>query len=500
MVYQKQHSQDSIRVQHKEVRGHGYLFVVMDYAYKELRFNTNTGKYVQQYCPFRMSTGMTLDRKYWAKEGLNDLYRQDHGIRKFSELLNELENAKKDVFNAYEELLGELGSKPSPDQIKERLLNKKSKSVARMPLATYITELAQSKKVKDKKTKMKYNTLATYIRAVEVARKEHPTFRKMSEGKGVMFLDSFGLKDWSDIELMVQEVSTDIPRTFVKHGVVGIKFDGIGFYAEATLEKIQANLLAVLRRASRDPDLKISMDLTSLEKIRIRSGRKVHLTPEEIQKVIQHKFKQPYLENARQLMVVHLLTGVRISDLSKILSTPIRDVQARRTKIKVVYLSTHKTGQAICLPMFQPVLDILQSKKKPHMVAGATLNLYYKEVAAKIGLDRIIHIVERKANSTTVDHQDELFKVITTHDCRRSFFSMLTGYLFVSRILATQATGHRLSNAQGEDEGYFQLGPEHMAESLLAQALLSQDNIPFDLLPIGFQENWEASKTRRNKS
>lgn len=503
MIYNKNYNEDSIRVTHKQVGEHGYLFLYFDYAFMESSYDATSGKYTEQYRPFRCSTGIALERKYWSQHGLNECYKKDHGARIYAKVLSDIEEKKKAVITAYEGLKTELGAKPSPDQLRERLTRKSERSRTRLPLAEYIDALAASKKVRDRRTKLKYRTLATYIRALEACRTENPEFQRMAEGgRGVIYLSNWSLKDWNDFQLMVQEAATDIPRTFRKDkGSRGISFDGTPVYREATLEKLQANLLAALRKAKKDPDLGVTLDLDTLEKISAKSTRKVHLVPEEIQQVIAHRFgpKQSHLENARKLMVVQMLTGVRVSDLPKILSNPIIEVRGRRTTLKAVYLSTMKTGEPICLPLLQPVLDILLSENKPHMIAEANLNLHYKEVARSVGLDRVVHWVERKANSQKIDHQDELHTLLKSHDCRRTFFSLLTGYLYVSRILATQATGHRLTNAQGEDEGYFQLSADHMAESLLAQILLSQDNVPFDLVPKAFAQQWEASKKSRRE-
>lgn len=501
MVYTKNYNEDSIRVTHKQVGEHGYLFLYLDYAFVESRYDVATGMYKEQYRPFRNSTGIKLDKKYWSKDGLSEQFKKDHGSRRYAEVLNDLEVQKNAVIKAYGALKAELGTKPSPEQIRDRLMGKAEKNNARLPLAQYIEYLAASKKVRDRRTKLKYKTLATYIRALEACRNENAAFQSMAEGgRGVIYLSTFSMKDWNDLQLMVQEAATDIPRTYRKDkGAHGISFIGDPVYAEATLQKLQANLLAALRKAKKDPTSGLTIDLDTLEKTSAHSTRKVHLHPEEIQQVLKGGFnkRRSHLENARKLMLLQIFSGVRVSDLPKILHNEIRDVRGRRTTFKGIYLSTMKTGEPICLPLLKPMLGLLLGGDKPHMIAEANLNLYYKEVARALGLDRIIHTVERKANAKKIDHQDELHTVLRSHDCRRTFFSMLTGYLYVSRLLATQATGHRLSNAQGEDEGYFQLSPEHKAECLLAQILLAQENLPFDLVPDDFVRQWEASKKDR---
>jgi len=502
MNYNKEYTVDSIRVIHKQVGQHGYLFLHFDYAFMESNYDPTSGKYKEAYRPFRCSTKLALAGKYWSKDGLSEAFKRDRGQRAYAQLLSDIETKKEEVYKTYVALKDELGTKPSPEQIRERLNGKEPKTRSRLPLAEYIDSLAASKKVRDHRTKLKYRTLATYWRALEACRKENPEFQRMAEGgSGVIYVSTVSLKDWNDLQLLIQEATTDIPRTYRKDkGALNISFSGEPVYAEATLEKLQANLLAVLRKAKKDPDLGLTLDLDTVEKITAKSTRKVHLVPEEIQQVIEHRFgpKQSYLENARKLMVVQMLTGVRISDLPKILTNPIIDVKGRRTSFKGIYLSTEKTGEPICLPLLKPVRDILLGDDRPHMIAGTNLNQYYKDVARAIGLKRVIHWVQRKANSKRIDHQDELHTLVKSHDCRRTFFSMLTGYLYVSRILATQATGHRLSNAQGEDEGYFQLSADHMGESLLAQILLSQENVPFDLVPEDFAKQWAESKKPRH--
>ncbi len=500
MTYNKNYQADSIRISHKQVGEHGYLFLHFNYGYLGSRWDVEHGIYIEHYRPFLCSTGVPLQQKYWTKHGLSEDFRKDHGSRRYAEILGRLETQKKKVFKAYETLTAELGKKPSPEQLRDHLSGKAEKASSRMPLAQYIDTLAASKKVRDQRTKLKYKTLATYIRALEASREENAEFQSMCEGgRGVVTVSGFSLKDWNDLQLFVQESATEIPRTFKKAKSARLfTFDGEGFYSEATLHKLQSNLLAVLRRAKKDPALGAQIDLDTLEKISAQSTRKVSLNPEEIGTVLERGFTCPlaHLVNARKLMILQLFSGVRVSDLSKILDNPIREVRGRRTTFKAIYLFTKKTGEAICLPLLQPMLDVLLSNERPHMIAVTNLNLYYKEVARDIGLTRIIHRVERKANAVRVDHQDELHSVFRSHDCRRSFFGLLTGYLFVSRLLATQVTGHRLSRAQGEDEGYFNLSPEHKAESLLAQIYLAEENLPFDVVPKDFVRQWESSKSQ----
>lgn len=499
MSYNKTYGEESIRVVHKQIGQHGYLFLHFSYAFIEGRYDVASGKYIEQYRPFRLSSGIPMAKKYWTAEGvLSEQYRKDLGGRKYAAVLTEIENQKKRIIQAYDALVGELSKKPSPEQLRDRLSGRIERKKANLPLAEYIESLAASKKVRDNRTKMKYRTLATYVRALESCRNENTVFQSMSEGdRGVIYLSSFSMKDWSDFALMVQEASTDIPRTYRQtRSARHIYFDGEPLYAESTLQKLQAGLLATLRMAQKDPDITVGVEIDSLQKIAAKSSRRVHLHPEEIQLILEGSFRNSsaHLENARSLMLLQLFTGVRVSDLPQVLGNQIREVRGRRTIFKALYLSTTKTGEPICLPLLKPVLDILEGEQKPHMIAPTNLNQYYKEVARRLDLNRIIHTVERKANAMRIDHQDELHTVLRTHDCRRTFFSMLVGYLFVSRLLATQATGHRLSNAQGEDEGYFQLSNEHKAESLLAQIHLAEEYVPFDLVPEDFARQWAATK------
>lgn len=450
MSYNKTYTTESIRVIHKQIGAHGYLFFNFQYAFVEYKYDVAAGKYVEQYRPFRLSSGISMPKKYWSAEGLSEQYRKDQGGRKYAAVLAEIELQKKRIIMAYDALVGELAKKPSPEQLRDRLSGRTERKQVNLPLAEYIESLAASKKVRDYRTKMKYRTLATYVRALEACRNENTVFQGMSEGlRGVIYVSSFSLKDWSDFALMVQEASTDIPRTYRQtRGARNISFHGEPMYAEATLQKLQAGLLSVLRMAKKDPDMTVGIDIGSLQKIAAKTFRSVHLHPEEIQLILDGSFRNvsTHLENARNLMLLQLFSGVRVSDLPQVLRNPIREVRGRRTTFKAIYLSTFKTGEPICLPLLKPMLDILEGERKPHMIAHQNLNQHYKEVARRLHLDRIIHTVERKANTKRIDHQDELHTILRTHDCRRTFFSMLVGYLFVSRLLATQVTGHRLSN------------------------------------------------------
>lgn len=162
----------------------------------------------------------------------------------------------------------------------------------------------------------------------------------------------------------------------------------------------------------------------------------IYLKDEEINKIYKHNFKNnERLENVRDLFIIGLRTGLRVSDFLRLKQTNIKD--------GYIEIETQKTGQAVVIPMHWQVKEILEKRNGfPSKISDQKFNLYIKEVAEISGLkeptkgSKVNKETNRKEKGTYPKHE-----LITSHICRRSFASNLYGK--IENLAIMGITGHK---------------------------------------------------------
>ncbi|WP_405294731.1 tyrosine-type recombinase/integrase [Algibacter sp. Ld11] len=163
-----------------------------------------------------------------------------------------------------------------------------------------------------------------------------------------------------------------------------------------------------------------------------------YLNEEEIDKIFNHDFSDSErLDNTRDLFVIGLRTGLRVSDFLRIKKENILG--------SVINITTLKTEQNLTIPIHPQLQQTLDKRNGnfPSVISDQKFNKYIKEVCKKVGIDALTYgsgIKEgEKKKVLDVFPKHEL---ITSHCCRRSFSSNL----FASGIdisVIMKATGHK---------------------------------------------------------
>ena len=144
------------------------------------------------------------------------------------------------------------------------------------------------------------------------------------------------------------------------------------------------------------------------------------------------------LNNTRQLMIIGLWTGLRISDLKK-----IHEFNFSENKIQIV--DSYKTGGYINIPIHKHIKGVLMDENNgglPKVISNAKFNLYMKEVCKDVGIDQTV--MGSKMNSETKRKDKGYFpkyELVTSHIGRRSFATNLYGKLPNQTIMAI--TNHK---------------------------------------------------------
>lgn len=167
----------------------------------------------------------------------------------------------------------------------------------------------------------------------------------------------------------------------------------------------------------------------------------IYLTTGEIEKVFKCDFSDtPYLDNARDLLIIGLNTGLRISDFMRLDLSHIKDDTIR--------IKAQKTGKIAEIPINTQIEETLNKRGGllPHSISEQKFNEYVKEIGEKVGFKEMV----KGAKMECIDKENKIFRkvsgtfpkyeLMTSHICRRSFATNLYGKIPTPVIMAI--TGH----------------------------------------------------------
>ncbi|WJJ96336.1 tyrosine-type recombinase/integrase [Algibacter luteus] len=163
----------------------------------------------------------------------------------------------------------------------------------------------------------------------------------------------------------------------------------------------------------------------------------VYLNEVEINKIFDADFKDnDRLNNVRQLMIIGLWSGLRISDLKR-----IHEFNINENEIQIV--DSVKTDVFIKIPIHNHVRAIIDENdgQLPRMISDVKFNKYMKEVCKEVGITQIV--MGNKMNPKTKRKERGYYpkyELVSSHTNRRSFASNLYGKLPNQTIMSI--TGH----------------------------------------------------------
>ncbi len=198
----------------------------------------------------------------------------------------------------------------------------------------------------------------------------------------------------------------------------------------------------------------------------------IYLKDSEINKIYNKDFSNnERLANARDLFIIGLRTGLRVSDFLRLKQTNIKD--------GFIEITTKKTGQEVVIPMHWQVKEILERRNGfPTKISDQKFNLYIKEVAELAGLKELTK--GSKINKETNRKEKGIFpkhQLITSHICRRSFASNLYGEL--PNMVIMGITGHK---TEAQFLKYIKITPRENAQKLKEYWAKQKENNGYEQL------------------
>src|SRR5690606_35310466 len=107
----------------------------------------------------------------------------------------------------------------------------------------------------------------------------------------------------------------------------------------------------------------------------------VYLNDTEINAIYNHDFStSERLDNARDLFIIGLRTGLRVSDFLRLKETNL--------KKGFIEIETAKTGEFVIIPMHEQIKAVLDKRNGvlPYSISDQKFNKYIKEICQLVGI------------------------------------------------------------------------------------------------------------------
>jgi integrase len=189
-------------------------------------------------------------------------------------------------------------------------------------------------------------------------------------------------------------------------------------YSNTLIEKIISQIKGFIREA-KEMGYEINDEIES-KKFTFNRDETIdtYLNTDEIDLIFKLDLSDnESLDNVRDIFIIGLWTGLRISDLNR-----IDQFHFSNNSIKII--ETQKTGSMVEIPIHPMVKEILKkhNNELPRIISEQKFNNYIKKVCELAGIDEMVLGSVKNAETNRKEKgYFEKFKLITSHTARRSF-------------------------------------------------------------------------------
>jgi integrase len=373
----------------------------------------------------KKSTSLLIDSSFWNTE--KGTIRQIAKNTEKRNLQNKLNGLKEFVLNHFNNTYfngGVISSDWLSDAVKT-FLNQNTNVDYKFftDYAEYFYENLDNKILKSGKTGVAKNTKKRF-RSIINKIKEFETFGKK--------------------RLLIQEVNLKFHKDFIYflHNKQKLNYNTTGKYLM---------LVKTICLDARNYGIKVNPELEN--KLFIAPKEKtdfITLSEEEINIIYNKSFTdKPYLENAKNWLIIGVWSGARVSDLLKFTKKNITN--------GFIEYTAQKTNQQIILPLHQQVKEILENNNGgfPRNISSQKFNDYIKKVCKDVGINELVEgsktvninedikdskIVKKKI-FRKVKGTYKKYELVSTHICRRSFATIHYGKDLPTPVIMA-VTGH----------------------------------------------------------
>lgn len=264
-----------------------------------------------------------------------------------------------------------------------------------------------------------YRTVSHSIENYQIATNEIITFENFNKTKYWEFwnvLDDI-LKD----KIKISNPNQPRKQRKQEHG-----------YLKTTLRKYQVTFVRALKDAKEDDDLEAEFLLNVYDKKLIlekeEGSKDVYITEGELSQIIKYEVgDDAELQMAKEYMIIGSLTGMRFESMRDSKDAKVEVYDEEGYNFKYIHSQQNKTKTEIYIPLLEPVLNILRKYDNllPEYKANPTINKYIKILFKNLGFHRLEEEVLRTYRSGEKRRQKPLYDLITTHDCKKTFYTNL---------------------------------------------------------------------------
>jgi hypothetical protein len=238
-------------------------------------------------------------------------------------------------------------------------------------------------------------------------------------------------------EYLIGEIGSDYISAFAQWAV------SVARYESATYKKSITHIKTICTYAKNNKRLKVDETIfirqpkTKL-KNKSKDVKNQVLTIEEIYRIKAFN-GAPYLENARDWLLISCWAGCRISDLMELTTDKI---VMTINKERALHYTQTKTGHDVEAPIHPHVEEILlKNNGFPRPISHPKYNKYIKELCKQIGINEMVEGSKMcpKTNRKIVG-QFPKYELISSHIGRRSFATNHYGKFSNQQIM--KVTGH----------------------------------------------------------
>lgn len=360
------------------------------------------------------STSLVIDPKYWNNK--KGSVRQISDFTNKLNLQNQLNSLKSHTLNSFNSYYSEGGAIDSDwlnFTIKDHFNQNESKDLNYVLDFTeqYISDLPR-KVLRNGKVGVSENTLKRYISLLNKLKEFEKSYKKR-----LLFTD-INLNFYNDLKnhlINVERLNLNTTGRYIN-------------YIKTICREANKNGIKV------NPDIENGFFKPTKEEVKF-----ITLNENEIDDIYNLELSnKPFLNNARNWLIVGVWTGARVSDLLNLTSKNINN--------GFIEYTSQKTNQKIILPIHPQIKDTLHrlDGQFPKKISSQKFNDYIKVVAKMAG---IAHITLGSLNKEIqpgiwrkVKGEYKKFELVSSHVCRRSFATNLYGKLPTPVIMSI--TGH----------------------------------------------------------
>lgn len=340
-----------------------------------------------------VGTGLNIPEKYWNPQ--TQRVRENASFpnyRQYNERLNDMAAKTVALYAEYQAK----GIIPTAEEFKERLLailfTVKQVGPELLPFIDSAIEGYKQLKTKPGSLKV-YVNCRKHITAYQLAQKKPITFDRLNKAflnDFAAYLIALGLND-NYCHKLIKTLKMFVRQALEEQGLEEVK---------PAIEKF----------------------LALPNPFELKETDKVYLNEAEIQQLFDMKLEER-LANARDLLLVGCLTGLRYSDFSTIKPENIQRIEHGGQSVLSLIKTNQKTKQRVVLPLVHPILLAILEKnnwKAPRPISSQKLNDYLKEVCKLAGFTGKVEVNYYQGQ----EHKQRVFEkweLITTHTGRRSF-------------------------------------------------------------------------------